>query len=228
MESATQTLLTEPKEGSWQAQVSEAADVVRTYLVKKVGNGPCIVLVSSAGAGEGKTTLAGQLAASLARRWCKTLLVDANLKHPAVHQLFHVPQEPGLGELLRGEVERGDAVRSTFVSRLWLLPAGQRDQHAVQALAQERTAALLGELKQQYDFVVIDGGALLEGAETLQLAQHADAVILATLAGGSRMEEVQVARERLAGLGAPFLGVVLMACPDASRRKATRVVKTIR
>jgi capsular exopolysaccharide synthesis family protein len=212
-EAATQAMLAEPREGSWQARVGESADVVRTYLLKKVSQG--VVLVASAGDGEGKTTLAAQLAASLARRWCKTLLIDAHLKRPGAHQLFHVPQEPGLAELLRGEVERLDAVRPTFVSRLWLLPAGRRDQHAAQALAQDKTAALLHELRQQYDFVVIDGGSLLAGAETLLLAQHADTVVLAARADFSRLEEVHAAHERLAGLGAPLAGVVLLGGDDS-------------
>ena len=66
-----------------------------------------MVMVTSADAHEGKTTVASQLAASLARSGRRTLLVDGDVPTPAAHRVFELPQEPGLCELLRGQVDTG-------------------------------------------------------------------------------------------------------------------------
>ena len=79
------------------------------------------------------------------------LLIDGDLRHPNTHTLFEVPQEPGLAEVLRGEVVPTDAIRATSFSRLWVLPAGNGDGHAIQALAQDNVRTLFTQLKQQYD-----------------------------------------------------------------------------
>jgi hypothetical protein len=82
--------------------MTEAIDAIRTVLLHGPrGQGPRVVMVTSALGGEGKTTLASQLAASLARAWRKTLLIDCDLRNPAAHQLFDVPGEPGFCEGLR-------------------------------------------------------------------------------------------------------------------------------
>ena len=161
---------------------AEAVDVVRTLLLRRTGGGPCVVLVTSAGKGEGKTTLAGHLAASLARSWRKTLLVDGDLRTPAAHKLFGVAQEPGLCDMLRGDMEATEVIQPTALSRLWLLPAGHLDNHALQALAQQEGAAFLDSLREQYEFIVVDSGPVLAIADTLLLSQHADAVVMAVRA----------------------------------------------
>ena len=96
-----------------------------------------VIMITSAGIGEGKTSLASQLAASLARSWSKTLLIDGDLRHPATHTLFKLPLEPGFSEVLRGEASAGRSRQADALSRLWLMPAGHCDAHAVQALAQD-------------------------------------------------------------------------------------------
>src|SRR5262249_32795017 len=116
-------------------QLQESVDAIRTVLLHKARNEALhLIMITSANTGEGKTTLATQLAASLARAWKRTLIIDADLRHPATHVLFDTPQEPGLAELLRGEVESASAIRATSLSRLWVLPAGNGDSHALQAL----------------------------------------------------------------------------------------------
>src|SRR5262249_50970721 len=90
-----------------------------------------VVMVASAVEGEGKTALAGQLAAGLARAWRRTLLVDCDLRRPKAHEALGVALEPGLCDALRGAIEFEQAVRSTHVNKLWMLPAGQWDPAAL-------------------------------------------------------------------------------------------------
>src|SRR5262249_47413402 len=154
---------------------TEAVDGIRTLLLHgQPEHPPRVILVTSAERGEGKTALAAHLAASLARSWRKTLLIDGDLRGPSAHRVFGLPAEPGFSGALRADADFDPVVRPSSLSRLWLLPAGSCDAHAVQALAQDTLGSAVGQFKDQYDFVVIDAGPVLSTADTLLLAQHAD------------------------------------------------------
>jgi capsular exopolysaccharide synthesis family protein len=200
-----------PRDLRLQNQMTEAVDAVRTLLLHQSRAGALqVVMVTSPGGGEGKTSLASQLAASLARAWRKTLLVDGDLRSPAAHKLFDVPLEPGLSEVLRDEVKIGDVVRPTPLSRLWMVPAGNWDSHAVQALAQDGVRGLLAQLKGEYEFIIVDSCPVLPVADSLLLAQHVDAVIFSVLRDVSRLPAVHAAHQRLSALGVRTLGAVVI------------------
>jgi capsular exopolysaccharide synthesis family protein len=200
-----------PAEQYWQSVLTESVDAIRTRLLHAASSeGLRVVMVTSAGGGEGKTSLASHLAVSLARSWRKTLLIDCDLRHPAAHAQFEVPLEPGFSEGLRGEVGFEDVVRPTPVSRLWMIPAGHWDSHAIQALAQEGLGAVFSRLREQYDFIVIDACPVLPVADALLIGQHADGVLLSVLRDVSRMPAVQAAQQRLAPLGIRLLGAVVI------------------
>jgi capsular exopolysaccharide synthesis family protein len=203
-----------PAELDKLGRVSEAVDALRTVLLRDGNAGPRLILVTSAVGGEGKTALAVLLAASLARAWRKTLLLDADLRKPQAHALFGKPLEPGLSELLRGEAEPAEVVQPTGLSRLWLVPAGHWDAHAVQALAQDGAGRLFDALKEHYDFLVLDAGPVLPVADTLLLSTHVDSVLLTVRSGLSRLPIVRAAQQRLASLDAPLRGAVLLGPDD--------------
>jgi capsular exopolysaccharide synthesis family protein len=195
----------------WQSKLMEAVDSIRTFLIHAARTDNVrVVMVTSAGIGEGKTSLASQLAASLARSWRKTLLIDGDMRHPATHTLFNVPLEPGFAEVLRGEASLAEAVKPTALSRLWLMPAGHCDAHAVQALAQDNVGTMIDTLKQQYDFIIVDSCPVLPVADSLSLGQHVDAVLYAVLRDVSRVPALKAAQMRLANLDIRTLGAVLI------------------
>lgn len=198
-------------DADWVGPLNESVDAIRTVLLHQARSEALhVVMITSANGGEGKTTLATQLAASLARGWKRTLVIDGDLRHPATHTLFDVPQEPGLAEVLRGEVESADAVRATSFSRLWVLPAGNGDAHAIQALAQDSVRTLFEQLKQQYDFIIIDAPPVLPVTDSLLLGQHVDGVLFAILTDVSRAPAVYAAQQKLAPLGLHTLGAVVL------------------
>jgi capsular exopolysaccharide synthesis family protein len=198
----------------WQALLNESIDVTRTLLLHDAqAEALQVVLVTSAAEGEGKTSLASQLAASLARAGRKALLVDCDLRKPAAHKLFDLPLEPGFSEVLRAEVGLADVVRPTRLSRLWLVSAGICDSHATQALAQDNVAAVFEELRGQFDYVILDSAPVLPVADSLLLAQYVDGVIFSILRDESRLPRVHAAQQRLAGLGVRILGAVINGTP---------------
>jgi capsular exopolysaccharide synthesis family protein len=166
-------------------------------------------MVTSAVSGEGKTSLSSHLAASLARAGRKTLLVDCDLRSPTAHRLFATPVEPGFCELLRGEAEIATAIRTTQAEYLSLLPAGRLDVQAQQMLAQDRIPALFVQLKEQFEFVVLDSTPVLPVADALLIGQHVDVVIFSVLRGTSRLPNVYAAYQRMRTLGVRILGAVV-------------------
>jgi capsular exopolysaccharide synthesis family protein len=193
--------------------VLESIDAIRTLLVH--AGDTRVVLVTSAGTGEGKTTLAAHLAGSLARAGRKTLLLDGDLRNPAAHQLLEMPPQPGFSEALLGEVELADAVRPTALDGLSFLAAGQWDREVMQALARGGLEGLFERLRAEFDFVVIDSHPVLAATDALQLGRQADAAILSVLREVSQVPRVWAAAQRLAALDIRVLGAVVNAAdPD--------------
>jgi len=190
----------------------ESMDGIRTRLLHAGRSETLrVVMVASAVSGEGKTTLASHLAASLARGGRRTLLVDGDLRNPAAHKLFGMTAGPGFSELLRGEMEPGQVVQNTPLDNLSLLASGACDHQALQALAQEGVLRnVFDELKEQYDFLIVDVSPILPVADALLIGEHADAVLLSVLRNVSRLPAVHAAQQRLTSLGIRVLGAVVI------------------
>jgi len=192
------------------AVLAESIDTVRTMILQgKNRNLLHVILVTSAGESEGKTTVATHLAASLARAGRSTLLIDGDLRQPSIHLLFGVPQQSGFCEILRGETEIDDAVQPAQLEGLHLLQAGQCDHVALSMLVKEQGAELFNSLRAKFDYIVIDSGPVLGYADALQLGHYADAAVLSVLRDVSRLPMVYEAREQLEAVGVPILGAVV-------------------
>ncbi len=190
--------------------VLESIDALRTTLLRESQRERRrVILVTSAGAGEGKTTLAASLAISLARAGRRTLLVDGDLRSPAVNQLFEIPLQPGFSEIVLSEIDAVDAIQQTHVDNLFVLPAGQYDREVLQSLARDGLEGVLEKLREEYDFIVIDSHPVLAATDSLLLAQRVDGVLLAVLRSVSQMPHVYAAAQRLSSLGVRVLGAVI-------------------
>jgi capsular exopolysaccharide synthesis family protein len=198
-------------EEAWSSLLVESIDTVRTTLLHASEVGSIrTVMVSSAIGGEGKTSLSCHLATSLARAGLRVLLLDTDLRNPSAHLPFDLPLEPGFSELLRGEVELAEAIQPTSATGLWMITAGQSDSRTIQSLAQTGLVGqLLGRMKEQFDFIVVDSAPVLPVADSLLIGQHVDAVICSVLRGVSRLSKVYAASERMMTLGIRILGAVM-------------------
>jgi polysaccharide biosynthesis transport protein len=196
--------------GPDQLPMLEAVDALRTVLLYAARNQQFrTIMVTSPQVGEGKTSLACQLASSLARSGRRTLLLDLDLRNPSAHTHFDVPQGPGVSEALRGEAVLDKVLYPTGLEGLSVLPAGHADRLAIQALGREELAELLTTLQKDFDFIVIDTSPVLPVADTIQIGQHVDAVLLTVLRGVSRLPALYAAQQRLSALGIRILGAVL-------------------
>ncbi len=190
--------------------VLESIDAIRTLLLHDAATqGTRVVMVTSAVEGEGKTTLAAHLASSLARAGRKTLLVDADLRQPAVHQLFELPMQPGFSEVLLGEVEVADSVQATTLDGLSVLTAGQWDREVILSLARDGVEGIFERLREEFDFIIVDSHPVLPATDSLLVGQQSDAVILSVMRQVSQMPRVYVAAQRLTALKIRVLGAVV-------------------
>ncbi|SIN67723.1 capsular exopolysaccharide family [Singulisphaera sp. GP187] len=194
----------------WKSMLVESVDAARTTLLHVSRTESVrVVMVASALSGEGKTSLSSHLATSLARAGRRTLLIDGDMRRPSAHELFDQPCVPGLSEVLRDEVDVADAIQPTAAGGLWLLPAGLCDSDSIQALACRDLRAMFDQLKEQYDFIVVDSSPVLPVADAMLIGQHVDAVLFSIMRDVSRIPKVQEAYERLAKLGIRMLGAIV-------------------
>lgn len=195
---------------SLRGMLAESIDGIRSSLLHGERNDSLrVILTTSALGHEGKTTVATQLAASLARAGRRTLLIDGDLRNPGAHRLLDQPLDPGLSEVLRGEVELDDVIRPTRAAGLWLIPAGKVCRECVHALAKDSMRTLFAKLRRDFDFIIVDAAPVLSTADTLSLGQHADGVVLSVLRTVSRASKVYEACDRLESVGIPVLGAVV-------------------
>jgi succinoglycan biosynthesis transport protein ExoP len=188
----------------------ESVDATRTMLVHAARTGSHrVVMITSAVGGEGKTSLASYLATSLARSGLRTLLVDADLRSPSIHGLFDLPATAGLSELLRGEAQLADVIANTAVEGLRIMTAGRCDRRTIRDLSQGVLGPIFEQLKEQFDFVIVDSSPILPVADASLIAQQVDAVLFSVFRDVSRKTKVFAALQRLHCLGVRILGAVV-------------------
>jgi succinoglycan biosynthesis transport protein ExoP len=169
-----------------------------------------VIAVASAVSREGKTSVASQLATHMAKASNEpTLLIDADVRDPDIHQLFETALSPGLSEVLENQASLADAIVPSTSSALWLLPAGQYQVSPHTLFSGTTFRTLIEALRARYRHIVIDCPPLLAASEALVAAKIADGTLLCTMRDVSRTQQVREARERLSRAGVSILGVVI-------------------
>jgi capsular exopolysaccharide synthesis family protein len=201
-----------PGRGAQQAQqmLTESVDAARTMLMHLARTESLrTVMLTSATAGEGKTSLSCRLATSLARAGLRTLLIDADTRNPSVHKVFGAPAEPGFCEVLAGKADLESCLRTTPAPNLFVLPAGRWSEQFPVVLGRGGAGALFAQLHQDFDLVLVDSPPVLPVADALQMGQQVDGVLLSVLCQVSRLPTLYAASHRLEELNIRTLGVVI-------------------
>jgi capsular exopolysaccharide synthesis family protein len=194
-------------------QASSFDEAIRTLrdsiLLSDPIRRPHTLLVTSAVPREGKTTTSTRLAVAHSLQMRKTLLIDADLRRPGVHDRFGLKNEIGLSSVVHGKSEWRQAVqRVEDYPDLAILPAGPASRRAA-----DRVGAVLEEVleeaRQEYDLIIVDSPPLLGFAEPLQMAAIVDGVVVVTLAGQTSRTAVASVLSNLKRLKANVIGVAL-------------------
>jgi capsular exopolysaccharide synthesis family protein len=191
---------------------------LRTWLMLHGGDMPSpVVLVASAVADEGKSTIANNLACSLAPLE-RVLLIDADLRKPTLSLNFDFPPDsPGLANVLAGTARLQDCIRT--VGDLDMLPAGKLSPTPLDLLSSPRLAPMLEALKSRYQRIIIDSPPARMVSDALLLAKHADAVIYVVKAESTPISLARKCLVILQQSHAPVFGVVLTQVDLRKARK---------
>jgi|GEM_PF-2703948 len=146
-----------------------------------------------------------------------TLLIDANLRDPQLHDRFHLPQGPGLAELIDDVAAEDQCVRSSGLDGLSILPAGQADGDLLARLLSKRCAELLEHFRSAYQLTLIASSAALDFPEAALLGARTDGVVVIVRAHQQRRTQVTETTRILRGLNAKMYGSILMQNGVAKR-----------
>ena len=191
------------------AQFQEFIQGIRTNLLMHpdLATGR-VLLVTSAVPGEGKSTMAANLAASFARLKQRVLLIDADMRNPRLHEMLEQTQHPGLSDVLVAKVSK-PVFRKTKVPGLWLLPAGTVTRNPADLLGSERLKELVESLRPYFDWIVLDSPPVLAVTDPCLIAQAASAVLMVVDCGRTDRDVASAALERLGTVRANVAGVML-------------------
>jgi len=174
------------------------------------------LLITSTMAEEGKSLVAANLTVALARRaQHKVLLVEGDLRRPSQSQMFGVARLPGLSEWLRSETSAVATVYQMKEAGMWLIPAGNPPEDPAELMQSKKLPALLDQLNNWFDWVVIDSPPVLPIADTSLWMRFADAVLLVAREG--KTERLQLKRGLEAVGTANLVGVVINNCTTANQ-----------
>jgi succinoglycan biosynthesis transport protein ExoP len=201
-------ILTQPK-----SQFAEAFRSLRTsLLLSTAGHPPKFIVLTSATPSEGKTTAASNLAAILAQRDTRVLLIDGDLRRPNIHHRFGLNGKIGLTTVLTGATKLEETVQGVpEIPNLDILPSGPVPPFPTEMLSSGAMDAILRRCGEIYDYVVIDSPPILSVTDGVILARQADAVVLVVRHGKSSKHVVRRARDILLRSGAGITGIVLNA-----------------
>ena len=165
------------------------------------------ILITSPTQGNGKTTISVNLALAMSQGDQKTVLVDADLRRPAIHTALKLSVKPGLSEIIRGDKTFHSTIRVWKKNKLEVITAGGRLPNVTEIAGSKRIGSVLNSLKDIFEVVIVDAPPLVI-SDAYNLASKVDGVILILVPGQTREEQARVMKEQLERAGAKVIGVV--------------------
>ncbi|GIL15951.1 MAG: hypothetical protein BroJett039_11240 [Chloroflexota bacterium] len=194
-----------------RAPAAEAFRALRTNIQFASVDRPLrVLLVTSAGPSEGKSTIAANLAAALAQAGKRVALVDADLRRPSQHRIFKQSNQSGLTHaLIQDKGELNGTLRPTTVEDLRIIVSGDLPPNPAELLGSNRVGHVLDELQKQVDVVIVDTPPCLVVTDAVALSKRADGVLLVADAGKTRRSALEQSAKTIQQVGGNVLGVVL-------------------
>ena len=189
---------------------SDQVKILRTQMLQRLLSiGGNSVLITSPGPGEGKTVNAINVAISIAQEVDRTvLLIDANLRKPAIHKYFGLEEGIGLADYLLGKASISEVLLNPGIDKLTIMPGGHPLTTSSEMLGAARMADLVSEMKDRYEdrILVFDGPDILNSADAQVFAKLVDGIVLVVEAEKTTRKEVKQAIERLGET--PLIGTI--------------------
>lgn len=190
---------------------AEAFRTLRSSILfmEQVEPSPNTFIVTSAVPEEGKSTIASNLAISLALASSRVLLVDADLRRGRLNRLFQLPNRNGLIEVLQGHLRLDEAIYKSEVDNLDFIPRGKTVSNSGELLLSERMQNVLDTVKRTYDFVIFDAAPVLATDDTTSFASKVDSILYVVRSTTIRLRQVKVSLDSLKMRGATISGFIM-------------------
>lgn len=174
-----------------------------------------VIQITSALSGDGKSTFAANLGASLANANKRVVLVDADLRRPTQSRLFGIDSDLGLTSVLNGDCSLADAVVPTAVDGLFLLPCGAKPSNPSEALTLREFGRMIDDLRAEFDMVLIDTPPLLAVTDAANVSGNVDGVLFVMRIGRNIKPLARRATQMLRSLHVNLIGIVVNAIGDS-------------
>jgi len=190
--------------------VSEAFRALRTNLqYSQVDDPVTTMVVTSPNPGEGKSTVAVNLAVTYAQNEKKVLLIDGDLRKPMLHNMLDLNKNPGLTNILFENVDPSQGIQKTVVDNLYGLTCGDTLVNPADLLGSQKMKEFLQTLEKDFDIIIFDSPPLLAATDASVLATGCDGVIIVTSSRHTKLEDLKVAVETVENVQGRVLGTVL-------------------
>ncbi len=197
--------LTDPR-----SPVSESYRALRTNIeFSSVDEQLQVLMVSSAGPGEGKTTTITNLAVTYAQSERKVVLIDADMRKPTAHHTFSLSNRWGLSSVMSQQCSIEEVTQVTDVPNLNVITSGPIPPNPAEMLGSKRMSAMIEQLRLAYDIIMIDTPPLLAVTDAQIVASRSDGVVLVVDQGKVKREIAKKAIQNLENVNARIIGVVL-------------------
>ncbi len=193
-----------------KSAIAESFRTLRTNISFSTYDSPYnVILVTSPGPGDGKSTVSTNLGVVMAQAKSRVLMIDCDLRKPVLHKYFELDNRSGLTNLLVQDLKLEAATYATELEGLFVIPSGPIPPNPSELLGSSKMIELLEKVVERYDVVLLDAPPIIAVTDAVLLAPMVDNVLLVLRAGESRVDLAREARDRLVKAGARSVGVVL-------------------
>jgi capsular exopolysaccharide synthesis family protein len=204
--------ITNPK-----SPISEAYRTLRTNIsFSAIDEELKVIMVTSAGPGEGKSTTVANLAATYAQNDKRTVLVELDLRKPTVHKTFKLSNRLGISHVLTKQANLDEVIQETTVSNLSAITAGMIPPNPSELVGSKALGKVIEQLREQFDHIIIDTPPVLALTDAQLVATYCDGVVLVAESGKVKRSALLDAKDRLEMVKAKIIGVVI----NNAKRKA--------
>lgn len=206
---------------SFEGNSSSAAESFRKLRTNlqfvNVDNPPRVIVVTSASPGEGKSTTAINIALALAEAEHKVVLVDGDLRRPSIHKCLELAGSAGFSTVLSGAATLPEVLQETKFPNLTVLASGACPSNPSELLGSRAAKNVLNELRQRFDFIIVDSSPLLAVTDGSILSANSDGALVTCRYGRTKRGQLADAIGNLRDVGAVVLGAAFTMTPARSK-----------
>lgn len=192
------------------SRIAECCRALRTNIMFSSADRPLkTIVVSSANPREGKTTTVIYLGTTMAQSGQKVLLIDTDLRRPRLHASTGVSRQIGLTNLILGDHDYDDVIKTTEIPNLYVLPCGPLPPNPAELLMSQRFQVVLDELAQRFDRLILDSPPVQVVTDAVVLSKKTDGVILIVKSGKTLREDIKRSAREIRAVDGKIFGVIV-------------------